>query len=1522
MKTRHCLLRSLPVLFLIAASVAPGQVRGPNGHFYHAVIDPGLLWEEAREKAAGSSFNGVPGHLATVSTAEEDAFIEGLRREAAPGGHGSLWIGGSQPPAAASPGGGWAWVNNEGAIPAQNGGGAVYANWQPSEPNDYQGPQSESYLSIGHFNTFGWNDEADHRQVEGYVVEYPSPGPAATVRVTTPDPVAVEKSPGSVGGDNDAIFEFSRSGDLSGDLRVYYSIHGSAQNGHDYNTVPDSITIPSGQPAANLVITPRADALTVVEPMETVGIRLEPPPLPDPAGAVYDIDPSRRRTAAVIHENGPPHAAAIDLAFPGADAVYQAGEPVPVMAVVHFPGAVPSADFHADGVRIGSAHRSAGSDGMHFLQGLHFFEFTWNGAPAGRHALTARAPAGGALLTSRPVSISVEEPPGAVQVSIRYIGPSTTEPWPDADFAPGHLEISRTGSITQSLRVHFTVGGTAVPGADYEPLRSPVVIEAGSRTVILPVNAKDDLEDEPQETVSVTLVLSGPEAAGPPSSSYYVIDPNHASAEAVILDNDEPPQGAVISIHPVNERTRESRPGEDAAPAVFMLRRSGPAGEALPVFLTCSGTAAAGSDYLSPGRFVQLGAGQRETRVELHAKDDSLVEGDETVVVGLEASAAGAPPLYQIDPANSSVTLIISDNDAAPAGETVVRIEAVDSVATEFPGNVQAVDSARFLVTRTGDPARSLLVFFSLHGTAENGEDYRTLPGSVSIPAGQSSVAIEAVPVSDSDGITNRYEVISSPGISWEQARREAEAAWGYLATITSAAEDEHIESLRQEAGGPVLWVGGYQEPWELSITSGWKWVNNEGPIPGDNSGEGYANWLPGEPNDYWGPGSENHMVIGWLGTFGWNDQTPNIAPAGYVMESPGPVELVVAEPMETLALRLEPSPAMNPLPDYTIDEENRTAAAVIFELRPPESGAVEVAFPGAGAVFLRRADVEFHAAVWHPSLKIQRVEYFVDGQKAGSSLPPDTEDPAGGGVTFHHFRWAAATSGRFTLQVKAVLTDGQILSSSQIPFTVENDGANQSPVAGMTEPEDGAVFPEGDAIEVRVEASDPDGTIARIDLFLDSNMVATASGPSLQFTLRNVPAGVHTLYARAFDSLGAAGITRSVRILVRHPHAVAFVHRRLPGGYTPGVPLTVELQADPPDGTHAFAVEDQPPGGWRVDAVSHDGVFDPATGKIKFGPFTDAVSRSLTYRLTPPANASGPGQFSGSGSVNGALYPVAGDHSIALLEEHHPADRDENLSLTLPEVTAYAAAWKAGGPWTEGPVPIPVSWVTAAGLLWRQGEAYHFDAARSPAPACWVSDSQPGVIALIAEESPGTERHLSQEAVGPRAAVQVRITVTPRSGTTCHAVEESPPSGWTVSGISHGGAFDKGTGVIRWGVFFDSSPRTLTYSVTPPAEMAGTGHFRGRVSVDGHVADIRSLDPAVSFRGAIPVRIDSCTLTASGAALHVTGPAGQTAVIEGSGDLSAWTQLKSIFIPEDGIEFTDHTAPASGSRFYRLRIE
>lgn len=85
-----------------------------------------------------------------------------------------------------------------------------------------------------------------------------------------------------------------------------------------------------------------------------------------------------------------------------------------------------------------------------------------------------------------------------------------------------------------------------------------------------------------------------------------------------------------------------------------------------------------------------------------------------------------------------------------------------------------------------------------------------------------------------------------------------------------------------------------------------------------------------------------------------------------------------------------------------------------------------------------------------------------------------------------------------------------------------------------------------------------------------------------------------------------------------------------------------------------------------------------------------------------------------------------------------------------------------------------------------------------------------------------------------PDTNLQVTIVVTPATTTSAYAVEDMPPTGWTISGINESGTFDAGTGKVKWGPFFDTTKRTLTYLAKPPAATSGSRTFNGVASFDG----------------------------------------------------------------------------------------
>ena len=301
------------------------------------------------------------------------------------------------------------------------------------------------------------------------------------------------------------------------------------------------------------------------------------------------------------------------------------------------------------------------------------------------------------------------------------------------------------------------------------------------------------------------------------------------------------------------------------------------------------------------------------------------------------------------------------------------------------------------------------------------------------------------------------------------------------------------------------------------------------------------------------------------------------------------------------------------------------------------------------------------------------------------------------------------------------------------------------------------------------------------------------------------------------------------------------FVTRRLPAGYSPGARMIVTLEVLALTNATACVIEDDPPANWQVGFISHNAVFDPARGVVKFGPFFDNLPRTLTYEVTPPVTETGLEQFSGSFTVDTLQGAVEGDALLGLIPLH-PADAQPiDAWLTLGEMTAYVAAWRRGAGWPAGPSPIQGPYVAQAIELWQQGEYYRFDTNAGPAPSWWVSGgTNPPAGAGPLPPPPGAlstnglaTADLPASAL-PGSTLPVALSIVPATNVTVYAVEDSPPAGWTAAQISDAGWFDAGRGKVKWGPFFDAAPRTLSYVVAVPAEAIGTVAFAGAAAFDG----------------------------------------------------------------------------------------
>ena len=105
---------------------------------------------------------------------------------------------------------------------------------------------------------------------------------------------------------------------------------------------------------------------------------------------------------------------------------------------------------------------------------------------------------------------------------------------------------------------------------------------------------------------------------------------------------------------------------------------------------------------------------------------------------------------------------------------------------------------------------------------------------------------------------------------------------------------------------------------------------------------------------------------------------------------------------------------------------------------------------------------------------------------------------------------------------------------SSDLSFDLElTDGRSDSPVVSVTSPANSSTVPGPGNLTIQVSATDPNGTITNVQLFLGNTVLAVKTGPPFDFVWTNAPSGTHVVSATARDNDGLSGSSKSVKFTV-----------------------------------------------------------------------------------------------------------------------------------------------------------------------------------------------------------------------------------------------------------------------------------------------------------------------------------------------------------------------------------------------------
>ncbi|MCF6402916.1 glycosyl hydrolase family 18 protein [Chitinophaga filiformis] len=93
--------------------------------------------------------------------------------------------------------------------------------------------------------------------------------------------------------------------------------------------------------------------------------------------------------------------------------------------------------------------------------------------------------------------------------------------------------------------------------------------------------------------------------------------------------------------------------------------------------------------------------------------------------------------------------------------------------------------------------------------------------------------------------------------------------------------------------------------------------------------------------------------------------------------------------------------------------------------------------------------------------------------------------------------------------------------------------GGNKAPVVNITSPAANASFNAPAAVTITASASDPDGSVTKVEFYNGSVKLGEATSSPYSYTWTNVGAGNYTLSAKATDNAGAVTTSATVAIVV-----------------------------------------------------------------------------------------------------------------------------------------------------------------------------------------------------------------------------------------------------------------------------------------------------------------------------------------------------------------------------------------------------
>ena len=179
----------------------------------------------------------------------------------------------------------------------------------------------------------------------------------------------------------------------------------------------------------------------------------------------------------------------------------------------------------------------------------------------------------------------------------------------------------------------------------------------------------------------------------------------------------------------------------------------------------------------------------------------------------------------------------------------------------------------------------------------------------------------------------------------------------------------------------------------------------------------------------------------------------------------------------------------------------------------------VSLTAPAAGSSYVAPATIQLSADATDSDGTISKVEFFQGTTLIGTA----TNAP-------YAYTWTGVPAGNYTVTAKATDNLGASTVSTPISITVTT---NTPPAVTLTSPATGSNYFAPATIQLSADATDSDGSIAKVEFLQGNTLIGTATSAPYAYTWTGVVAGSYTLTAKATDNYGVATSSAPVSVTV-----------------------------------------------------------------------------------------------------------------------------------------------------------------------------------------------------------------------------------------------------------------------------------------------------------------------------------------------------------------------------------------------------